>query len=172
MRKLLSVAIAVAMFAIFAIVPAQAQVPPGCPPPVPGQSYNCTVHLNNVTMGMPVSPIVCPDGSTVPGGFLTLTVATGVVHITINRAGDVWDTGTFEGGLVFLASTGVAYTGHFMQWFGDSINNQNAVSHFTATYVAIGSDGSHLTLHMDFHIGWSAVPSGPAEFVFFAKVTC
>ncbi len=172
MRKVLSVAIAVALFAIFAIVPVQAQVPPGCPPPVPGQSYNCTVHLNNVTMGFPVAPIVCPDGSTVPGGFLTLTVANGVFHITINTAGDEWDTGTIEGGLVFVSSAGITYTGHFVQWFGDSFNNQNAVSHFTATYVATGSDGSRLLLHMDFHLGSSATSSGPAEVVIFAKITC
>lgn len=172
MRRTLSVAIAVAMFAIFAIVPAQAQVPPGCPPPLPGQTYTCTAHISNVTMSMPVMPIVCPDGSTIPGGFLTVTVDNGVFHITINTAGDEWDTGTIEGGLVFVASTGITYTGHFVQWFGDSINNQNAVSHFTATYVATGSDGSHLALHLAFHVGWSAISSGPAEFVFFTKMTC
>ena len=172
MRRMLSVAIAFGMFAAFAIVPAQAQVQPTCPPPVPGQSYNCTFHINNVTMTGPVAPIVCPDGSTIPGGLLTATANTGVFHLTINNAGDAWDTGTVEGGFVFLATTGVKYTGHFVQWFGDSFNNQNTVSHFTGTYAATGSDGSHLNLHFDVHLGWSATPSGPAEFVFFMKLTC
>jgi len=172
MRKVFSIAISVAMFAIFAIVPVQAQAPTGCPPPVPGQSYNCTAHISNVTMSMPVTPIACPDGSTVPGGLLTATVDNGVFHLTINKAGDGWDTGTIEGGFVFLADTGVTYTGHMVQWFGDSFNNQNTVSHFTGTYVGTGSDGSHLQLHFDFHLGWSATPSGPAKFVFFMKTTC
>ena len=172
MRRVLSVAIAFAMFAVFAIVPAQAQVPPGCPPPVPGHTYTCTVHLNSGSQSMQVDKITCPDGSTVPSGLVTLTINTGVFHITINKAGDEWDTGTVEGGLVFAADTGVVYTGHFTQWFGDSLNNQNAVMHFTANYVATGSDGSHLSLHMDLHLSSSATPSGPANFVFFDKLHC
>jgi hypothetical protein len=172
MRRVLSLALALAMFAIFAIVPAQAQAPPGCPAPVPGQTYNCTVHLNGGTQSMPVTPTLCPDGSIVPGGLLTITIKTGVFHITINKAGDEWDTGTIEGGMVFAADTGVLYTGHFTQWFGDSFNKQNAVSHFTATFVATGSDGSHLSLHFDFHISSSATPSGPANVVSFSKVHC
>jgi hypothetical protein len=174
MRRLCSLAVAVAMLAIFAVVPARAQVPPGCPPLFPGQVYTCTVHLpSGAQQMMQVTPNTCPDGSVVPGGLLTLTIKSGVFHITVNKAGDEWDTGTIEGGMVFVASTGINYTGHFMEWFGDSFNNQNTVNHFVASFNAIGSDGSHLTLHLDFHFSTSATPSGgPPNVVFFAKVIC
>src|SRR5438445_13155661 len=62
------------------------------------------------------------------------------------------------------------YTGHFTQWFGDSVNNQNEVHHFTGSYVGSAADGSRASLHLDFHIGTSATASGPASVVVFNKV--
>jgi len=172
MRRLFGLALTLAMLAAFAVVPAHAQAPPGCPEPVPGQTYTCTVHMSGGTQTMPVTPIVCPDGSTVPGGLLTITINNGVFHITINKAGDLWDTGTIEGTFVFVADTGLTYTGHFTQWFGDSVNNQNEVHHFTASFVGSAPNGSRMSLHFDFHISTSATPSGPANVVVFDKVHC
>jgi len=156
----------------FAVVPAYAQAPPGCPEPVPGQTYTCTVHMSGSTQTMPVTPIACADGSTIPGGLLTITINNGVFHITINKAGDLWDTGTIEGSFVFVAGAGLTYTGRFTQWFGDSVNNQNEVHHFTGSYVGSAADGSRVSLHLDFHIGTSATASGPANVVVFNKVHC
>ena len=172
MRRVFGLTLTVALLAIVAVVPAHAQAPPGCSEPVLGKTYTCTVHMSNSTQTMPVTPIACPDGSTVPGGLLTITINNGVFHITINKAGDVWDTGTIEGTFVFVTDTGVTYTGHFTQWFGDSLNNQNQVSHFTGSFVGTAADGSHLNLHFDFHISTSATPSGPANVVVFSKVHC
>src|SRR5207237_9972335 len=87
MRRLFGLALTLAMLAAFAVVPAHAQAPPGCPEPVPGQTYTCTVHMSGGTQTMPVAPIVCPDGSTVPGGLITRAKTNAVLHLTINTAG-------------------------------------------------------------------------------------
>jgi hypothetical protein len=139
-------------FIVFA-APAQAQVPPGCPQPVPGQTTTCTLHASNLPpQTMPVSPNVCPDGSVVPGGSLTISVATEVFHFTVNGAGDVWDTGTSQGTFSFTAfPDGTVYTGHFAMWFGDAINNQNSVSNGTVNFVGTSATGAHLSLHVELH---------------------
>jgi hypothetical protein len=172
MRRLFGLAVTLGMLAAFAAVPAHAQAPPGCAEPVPGHTYTCTVHMTSGTQTMPVTPIACPDGSTVPGGLLTITINNGVFHITINKAGDLWDTGTIEGTFVFVADNGLTYTGHFTQWFGDSVNNLNEVHHFTASFVGSAPNGSRISLHFDFHFSTSATPSGPANIVVFDKVHC
>lgn len=172
MRKLFAVATTVAMLAIFA-VPVNAAAAPCAPPPPPGtmpaQTYTCTMHLTNFTPPpMPVTPIVCPDGSQVPGGMLTITVQNGVFHVTINTAGDLWDTSTFEGPFTFVSSRGVTYTGHYTEWFGDSVNNKNAVSTGTLNFVGTNGVGSMLNLHLLFHFAIS--PDGNPTF--FMKTTC
>ncbi|HEY8677392.1 MAG TPA: hypothetical protein VIN39_02015 [Candidatus Dormibacteraeota bacterium] len=166
MKKLLASAAASAMFALFALpVFADSASAPQCGPPTPGQTYTCTMHVSDLTMGpLPVTPITCPDGSTVPGGFLTTTVQNGVLHITINKAGDLWDTGTFEGSFTFVADTGTVYTGHFAEWFGDSINNKNMVSHATLNFVGSSTSGAQINLHLEFHVSVSA--SGQVEMFF------
>src|SRR6266480_5841699 len=77
MRRLFGLALTLAMLAGFAVVPASAQAPPGCPEPVPGHTYTCTVHMSGGTQTMPVTPIACPDGSTIPAGLLTITINNG-----------------------------------------------------------------------------------------------
>ena len=172
MRKLFAFASTVAMFAIFAL-PVQAAPAPCAPPPPPGtmpaQTYTCTMHINNVTPPpMPVAPVSCPDGSTIPGGLLTATVQNGVFHLTVNTAGDVWDTSTLEGPFVFVGDDGITVTGHYAEWFGDSINNKNSVSHATLNFVGRSSTGTVLNLHLEFHINVSA--SGNPNF--FARTHC
>src|SRR2546429_9453931 len=117
--------------------------------------------MSGGTQTMPVTPIACPDGSTIPAGLLTITINNGVFHITINKAGDLWDTGTIEGTFVFVANSGLTYTGHFTQWFGDSVNKQNEVHPFTASFVGSAPNGPRIRLHLDFPISTSATPSGP-----------
>jgi hypothetical protein len=115
------------------------------------------MHITDFTpRPMPVAPIVCPDGSTVPGGVLAVTVETGVFHLTVNTAGDAWDTATLEGPFTFRGTDGSTVTGHFTEWFGDSFNNQNFVSHATLNFVGMSSTGAVLSLHLEFRIGVSA----------------
>ncbi len=166
MKKLFALASTVAMLAVFAL-PVHAGPAPCAPPPPPGimpaQTYTCTMHLSDFTPPpMSVTPIICPDGSTVPGGLLTVTVETGVFHLTVNTLGDGWDTVTLEGPFTFVGTNGVAFTGHYTEWFGDSFNNLNFVSHATLNFVGTAADGSHLTLHLDFHVSLSA--SGNLNF--------
>jgi hypothetical protein len=72
----------------------------------------------------------------------------GVFHITVNKAGDAWATGTVQGAFTtYDASNNVTGTGHAQQWFGLADNNQNGVQHFTANGYANMLDGSRLTFH-------------------------
>jgi hypothetical protein len=172
MRKLFAVVTTVVMLAIFAL-PVNAAAAPCAPQPPPGtvpaQTYTCTMHISDFTpRPMPVTPIVCPDGSTVPGGLLAITVETGVFHLTVNTAGDFWDTSTFEGTFTFVGTDGVTVTGHFTEWFGDSSNNRNSVSHATLNFVGTTAAGTRLNLHLEFHLSLSA--TGEANF--FAKTHC
>src|SRR5437763_13711346 len=100
MRRLFGLALTLAMLAAFAVVPASAPDPPGCPEPVPGHTYTCTVHMSGGTQTMPVTPIACPDGSIIPAGLLTITINDDVFHVTINKAGDLSDTETIEATVV------------------------------------------------------------------------
>jgi hypothetical protein len=156
MKRLLSCAASLAMFAAFA-VPVHAQ-PPQCPPPVPGQTTSCTLHITDFSLPpMPVFPITCPDGSTIPGGSLAITIETGVFHITVDGAGDLWATSTIEGGFTFTAApSGTVYTGHFMEWFGTEANNLNFVNLGNITFVGMTADGSTISLHFVFHFSLSA----------------
>jgi hypothetical protein len=160
MRKLFAVASTVAMLAIFAL-PVNAAPAPCAPPPPPGtlpaQTYTCTMHFTDITPPpMHVTPITCPDGSMVPGGMLAVIVETAVFHVTINTAGDFWDTSTAEGQFVFVGDDAVTVIGHFTEWFGDSFNNKNFVSHATLNFVGMSSTGAVLSLHLEFRVGVSA----------------
>jgi hypothetical protein len=152
-KRLLSTAAAIAMLAAFAI-PASANSSNQCTPPQPGQTTTCTVHLTNATFPpMEVTPNVCPDGSIVPGGSLSITVVNGVAHITVNGAGDEWDTTTLEGTFVFVANdVGPTYTGHFVEWFGDSANNKNAVANGVINFIGKSATGALISLHVELHL--------------------
>lgn len=170
MRKLLALLAAVAMSAILAI-PASAQGLPCTPTPDGSGAATCTVQMRDVTFGpFPVVGFTCPDGTTVPGGLVTVTFNTAIFHITVNTAGDIWATGTEEG--TFVLVTGppvVTFTGHLTGWFGESINAQNFVFHSIFNVTGTGSDGSHISFQMEFH--WSTSATGTMTLM-FDKLHC
>jgi hypothetical protein len=72
----------------------------------------------------------------------------GVFHITVNKAGDSWVTGTVEGDFVVVDVLGnTVGTGHAQSWFGSEDNNQAAVNHFTSNGFANMLDGTRLGFH-------------------------
>jgi hypothetical protein len=61
----------------------------------------------------------------------TITITyNGVLHFTVNKAGDFWATGTMNGSatVVPLDPSNPSFTGHFTMWFGESDNKQNGVA--------------------------------------------
>ena len=108
---------------------------------------------DNVTQTfVPPDPMATNPCSGAPG-TLTITYS-GFAHVTVNKAGDEWDTGNLHGDFSFVPndSTLPTYTGHFQQWFGDSFNRNNSVSHFTFNIHGTGSDGSTLDFHQNAHL--------------------
>jgi hypothetical protein len=72
----------------------------------------------------------------------------GVFHITINKAGDSWVTGTMQGTITTVDGLGnTTGTGHAQQWFGNEDNNQNAVNHFTSNGYVNMRDGTRIGFH-------------------------
>jgi hypothetical protein len=167
MKKLFASLTVSSVLALFAlpVIGASAAASP-CGPPTPGQTYTCTMHLRDAPPQTgPVAATACPDGTSVPAGILITTVENGIFHITINKAGDEWDTGTVEGSFTFTgADTNIVYTGHFSQWFGDSFNNRNMVQHATINFVGSSLTGDHIALHIEFHLSVSA--SGNVQMFF------
>lgn len=160
MRKLIAVltfASLLGLLAAFA-VPAAAQGGPCVPVPNGNGSATCTVHLHDTAFpDMHVAPDICPDGTVVPGGMLSIFVVNGVAHITINKAGDEWDTSTLEGTFTFIADgTGTLYSGHFTEWFGDSFNHKNQVNHATINFVGRSASGARISLHVEIHFSTDA----------------
>jgi hypothetical protein len=103
----------------------------------------------------------------------TITITyNGVLHDTINKAGDFWATGTMTGDVVAvpLDPSQPTFTGHFTTWFGDSDNKQNEVEHSTFSVHATGSDGSQITFHETAHVSTNA--SGNGLVVSFDKPSC
>ena len=125
---------------------------------------------DNVTQSfVPPNPMAANPCTGAPG-TLTLTY-TGFVHITVNNAGDEWDTGNMHGNFSFAPNdiTQSTYTGHFASWFGDSFNRNNSVSHFILNLHGTGSDGSTLDFHENGHFSTNA--DGTVT-VAFDKATC
>jgi hypothetical protein len=74
----------------------------------------------------------------------------GVFHITVNKAGDSWVTGTVQGDFVTVDGFGdTTGTGHAQQWFGGADNNQNGVQHFTGNGYANMLDGTRIGFHVE-----------------------
>jgi hypothetical protein len=72
----------------------------------------------------------------------------GVFHVTINKAGDSWATGTVQGDFVTVDAFGnTTGTGHAQSWFGDENNNKNGVEHFTSNGYANMLDGTRIGFH-------------------------
>jgi hypothetical protein len=89
----------------------------------------------------------------------TITITyNGVLHFTVNKAGDFWATGTMTGTatVVPLDPSNPSFTGHFTTWFGESDNKQNDVDHSTFTVHLAGSDGSTIRAHETAHLSSSA----------------
>jgi hypothetical protein len=98
-----------------------------------------TVHLDGVPID--VGPAACIPGDLVISG-------NGVLHTTVNDAGDSWTTGTLEGS-VSSTDPSSGYTGHAAAWFGVEDNNRNLVNHFIANSVGTLGDGTPLTIHVE-----------------------
>ena len=82
-------------------------------------------------------------------GTVTAMAKTGVYHVTSFTTGpELWVTTTDEGTVTFTPDdpTGVVASGHYAEWFGESLNNRNAVVHDTSTFHLTGTDGSRLTV--------------------------
>jgi hypothetical protein len=120
---------------VFAVAGALAAV--AMAPTIAQATTTQTVHLNGVPIA--VGPAACIPGNLVISG-------NGVLHTTVNNAGDSWTTGTIEGS---VSSTDPAsgYSGHAMAWFGVEDNNRNFVNHFIANSVGTLGDGTPLTIH-------------------------
>ena len=110
-----------------------------------------------------------PNPCTGVPGTVTITY-NGVLHFTVNKAGDFWATGTQTGSFVLVPDdpTQPTYTGHFTAWFGGSDNQQNEVEHSTFTIHGTGSDGSTLQFHDTMHLSLSA----NGAVVSFDKPSC
>jgi hypothetical protein len=92
-------------------------------------------------------------------GTITGTAHTGIEHETYFTSGpEFWFTSTAEGAATFTPDDpdGVAASGHFAEWFGESFNNKNDVQHSTSTFRLKGSDGSHIVLHEVAHFSTNA----------------
>jgi hypothetical protein len=120
-----------------------------------------TMTVKDLTVGpFLVTPIVCPDGTTIPGGILTLTV-NGVFHVTNDTAGGIHFTSTTTGNLTLVGLnpdgtlTGVTYTGHFTTWDGGTVHiTSTGATEFGFTFSAhaTGTDGSTFAFHQGLHI--------------------
>ena len=145
MKKLISV---VGALAALMLVPVVAQA-----------TTSTTIHLNGGAID--IGPAGCIAGDLVITG-------NGVLHQTINNAGDLWVTGTVEGA-VSATDPSSGYTGHAAAWFGVEQNNLNAVFHFTANSVGTLGNGTPLTIHQE---GQFTVDAQGTPVVTRVTVTC
>ena len=117
-------------------------------------AFTQTVNLHNVPLTFPVGTQCGAPAGVVSGTFNE------VMHVTVNKAGDVWVTVTQEGWFTFVADdpTLPTFAGHFAVWFGLSDNNRNSVMHDTFNIRATATDGSGSTLviHAVDHVSVSA----------------
>ncbi len=130
-------------------------------------SLHCTVHLKDAVQTFHLGP----PPACLLSGTITQTF-NGVFHITINKAGDAWDTSTMTGPFVLVPDDPSipTYTGHATAWFGDSVNNQNFVTHFTINAHATAPNAPPFDFHETFHFSLSADSTNPP--LFFDNATC
>jgi hypothetical protein len=139
-----------------------------CTPVAQGNgSQTCTVTFKDEVTTLHIGP----PPSCLIAGTITQTF-NGVIHITINKAGDFWDTGTMTGPFVLVPDDPSipTYTGHLTSWFGDSVNNQNGVTHFTINAHATAPNAPAFDFHETFHFSISASGTNPP--LFFDNATC
>jgi hypothetical protein len=116
-----------------------------------------TIHLTGVPID--VGPAGCVPGDLVISG-------NGVLHMTVNNAGDAWITGTVEGAATISGST---FSGHAVAWFGSENNAQNNVQHFIANASGTLADGTSLRIHQE---GQFTVNAAGLPTVTRVTVTC
>lgn len=106
------------------------------------------------------------------GPAVITTTTNDVFHVTFLTsgvgAGTGWATGTSEGSVVAVASSGVTYTGHVAVWFGDNNNLKNGEQDFNLNVNLTGSDGSVINGHLVVHASVSAT----GVVLTFVHVTC
>jgi hypothetical protein len=115
-----------------------------------------TQQLRNTALFPPQTTTNPCTGAT---GTLTAIAKTSVFHVTSFTNGpEFWMTGTAEGMVTFTPADpqGVAASGHFAEWFGESFNNKNDVQHFTSTFTLKGTDGSHIVVRETAHFSINA----------------
>jgi hypothetical protein len=111
-------------------------------------------------------PEVVKNPCTGEVGTLTSVAANAIFHVTTQADGNMWLTLNAEGTATFKPekSGGVEYSGHFHDWFGQSLNTKNEVEHSTSTYVLRASNGSQVTVHTVGHLSTNAAGEVKAEF--------
>ena len=152
MKKLLMLAATVSLLALLGLSSVTASADNSCAPN-PSGTIACTMNLHGLSfpVGPPNPPCIPPDAT----GALSNVNA--VFHFTINGAGDGWFTVTFEGDVNLSApSTGLTYSGHFTEWFGDEFNKNNSVHNAIFNAHLTASNGSTLDVHASFGFGVSA----------------
>jgi len=152
MRRLLTLAATVSMLAMFGLSSITASAASSCAPN-PNGTTTCTMNLHGVTfpVGPPNPPCIPPDAR----GAVSNVNA--VFHFTINSAGDAWFTVTFEGDVTLtVPSTGLTYSGHFTEWFGDEFNKNNSVHNAIFNAHLTAPNGSVIDAHFSAGFGVSA----------------
>lgn len=106
----------------------------------------------------PPSPATNP--CTGDPGLLAMSITHSVFHINVNGAGDLWITGTTNGGTSFVPddSTKPSGTGNWTAWFGGSLNKYSSVQHDTFHLDIHFTNGQTATFHMVDHS--SITPGG------------
>lgn len=94
-----------------------------------------TIHINGVPID--VGPAGCVAGD------LTIT-GHGVLHQTVNNAGDFWVTATLTGSATDAAA---GFSGRATAWFGVEGNKSNFTSSFIAEAIGTLTNGTALDIH-------------------------
>lgn len=141
-RLVMACAIVLALFAVPSIgmrtAHADTSTSANCVNGGPG-TYTCTMHGSQPLDFGPAC------------GFADVQFfGSGVLHLTINKAGDSWITGTLQGPVVGLDTLGnTVMTGHAQAWFGSENNQQSNVQHFTTNVSGKLSDGTNVGAHIN-----------------------
>ncbi len=112
-----------------------------------------TIHLTGVPID--VGPAGCVPGDLVISG-------NGVLHTTVDNAGDSWTTGTVEGSATVAdGSGGTLFSGHAAAWFGIENNAQSNVQHFIANADGTLANGTSVHIHQEgqFTVNAQGVPT-------------
>jgi hypothetical protein len=184
--KSLLVFVACAALLVVGAAPASAASGPPVPACHPGVGpCQETDHFSElVFIGSPL-----PGCQTVTEPVLIDAVGNGLQHITVNAAQDFWTTSTMEGaatvvqGSIGLDSNGnpvfipdgtkPTFSGHFQQWFGESINRSNASISGTTNFQGTSTTGASVSLHFNLHLNSTgAIPFAPNPSSMHFDVSC